>query len=82
MIAIVNISPEGTPLAANHEYEVRINRDVVARFAHNRPDGLAKCLELAAEAVKKQAATNQIEAVRRALLLDEGLRIYGIQASD
>ena len=53
MIAIVNIdkNPRKTGL---HDYEVRINHDVICRFAHKRENGLATCLRLASEAVEEQ----------------------------
>ena len=35
-------------------YELRINRDTVATFEHDRRDGLAICLMQAAEAVQKK----------------------------
>ncbi len=52
MIAIVNVTPpdEYDPAGVS-KYEVRINRDVVARFEHSRPQGLAACLRAAAQAV-------------------------------
>ena len=52
MIAIVNVTPrdEYDPSGVSR-YEVRINRDVVARFQHPRPNGLAACLRAAAKAV-------------------------------
>jgi hypothetical protein len=52
MIAIVNVSTHNNPTGP-HRYEVRINREVIARFAHNREDGLTRCLEKAAAAVAK-----------------------------
>jgi len=52
-IIITNVSIKNNPFG-ECDYEVRINKDVVATFKHNRPDGLAKCLKLAAEAVEEQ----------------------------
>ena len=52
MIAIVNVTPQSEyDPAGVSEYEVRINRYVVARFRHSRPKGLAACLRAAAKAV-------------------------------
>jgi hypothetical protein len=50
MIAIVNVT-ERPAETGPHDYEVRINRQVITRFQHRREDGLAKCLRLAADAV-------------------------------
>lgn len=51
MIAIVNVSTHDDPCGV-HEYEVRINREVITRFEHVREDGLAVCLRKAADAVE------------------------------
>lgn len=48
-IIIQNISAEFDPIGVQ-DYELRINHKVIARFSHNRSDGLVRCLELAAEA--------------------------------
>jgi len=54
MIAIVNIGPYNDPDPSGvRDYEVRINRDVVATFQHRRADGLAVCLRHAAAAVER-----------------------------
>jgi hypothetical protein len=53
MIAIVNIEPDGTPLNAVHEYELRINYVVICKFKHQRKDGLAACLKAAAAAAER-----------------------------
>ena len=50
MIIIRNIG--GNPLG-KCQYDVRINKEHIAFFEHNRPDGLTKCLQLAASAVEK-----------------------------
>lgn len=34
------------------DYELRINRDVIATFRHDRRDGLEECLRVAAGAAK------------------------------
>ena len=52
MIAIVNVSTHHSPIGW-HEYELRINAKVIARFRHKREEGLTKCLERAAEAAEK-----------------------------
>ena len=39
-------------------YEVRINKQIVTQFYHNRKDGLAKCLEIASKAVVKVKETS------------------------
>ena len=50
MIAIVNVSKTLNPTGV-HEYEVRINSKVIAKFKHNREDDLTKFLIKAAIAV-------------------------------
>lgn len=70
MIAIVNVTPQGEydPSGVS-KYEVRINRDVVARFRHSRPKGLAACLRAAAKAVdeaqKELGPLFSYEAIKR-----------------
>ena len=54
MIAIVNVGPYNSPDPGGvRNYEVRINREVVAKFKHRRSDGLAVCLRHAAGAVER-----------------------------
>lgn len=48
----MNVSTHNSPFG-EHDYELRINREVVARFTHRREDGLAKCLQLAAKAAER-----------------------------
>lgn len=51
MITIVNISNRETGV---NEYELRINRQLITKFKHNRqPGALAQCLRDAADAVDK-----------------------------
>jgi hypothetical protein len=48
-VIIVNETPDQTPC----RYRVQINDGtVLARFEHNRPDGLALCLSKAAKAIE------------------------------
>ena len=52
MIAIVNVGPHDDPDPTGwRNYEVRINREVIASFRHKREHGLARCLRMAAAAV-------------------------------
>ena len=61
MIAIVNVSPKGTPSEGPNDYEVRINKQVIARFEHYRQyDALAQCLRDAADAVEKKRADDYV----------------------
>lgn len=54
MLAIVNVSPDDAPICGMNKYEVRINHRVIATFEHDRqPDGAAKCLRDAADAVER-----------------------------
>ena len=56
MIAIVNIGPHDDPDPTGwRNYEVRINREVIATFRHKRDHGLARCLRMAAAAVEGRA---------------------------
>lgn len=50
-ILIHNISGDGVPDDAPHDYVLRINSDVITRFQHVRSEGLAECLRRAADAV-------------------------------
>ena len=55
MIAIVNVGPHDDPDPTGwRNYEVRINREVIATFRHKREHGLARCLRMAAAAVDKE----------------------------
>lgn len=49
MITIVNVDPNPRP-TGEHQYELRINQKVIAKFVHRREDGLEKCLLRAANA--------------------------------
>lgn len=65
MIAIVNV--EGTDNGVC-KYEVRINRDVITSFEHNRSDELEICLRKAADSVKlhraKQLQDSMLDILR------------------
>ena len=52
MIVIANVSPYSRKTGW-HEYEVRINQEIITRFRHLREEDLATCLRLAADAVDK-----------------------------
>lgn len=54
MIAIVNVD-KNVRESGPHEYELRINRHVVARFTHNREEPLHECLMKAAIAAQEKA---------------------------
>lgn len=51
MIAIINIGPHTDDPMGERNYEVRINREVIATFKHVREDGPSKCLRRGADAV-------------------------------
>ena len=53
MIAIVNVD-ENVRAKGPHEYELRINKRVVARFTHNREEPLHECLMKAAIAAQEK----------------------------
>jgi len=78
MIAIVNISTHTSPFGW-HEYELRINAKVIATFRHKREDGLAKCLECAAEAAEK-AKWLEVNAMLKALRYTANL--HGVDLED
>ena len=44
----------GGPSDGVCEYELRINREVIAKFQHDRRTGLEACLRSAADAVKME----------------------------
>ena len=68
MIAIVNVSPQNTPLTGRNQYEVRINRKVIATFTHDRQvNGAAQCLRDAADAVDR-AREAEIDAYLKAAI--------------
>jgi len=50
MIVIENIG--GNPLGES-QYELRINKKVIATFTHNRMDGLSACLKKASAEAEK-----------------------------
>ena len=50
-ILIHNITGDGVPDDAPHDYVLRINDRVICRFQHVRSEGLAECLRRAADAV-------------------------------
>ncbi|HEY4744785.1 MAG TPA: hypothetical protein VIH45_09030 [Desulfuromonadaceae bacterium] len=52
MITIVNVTPVPQPFGEN-VYEIRIDRNVMTTFTHTREQGLAECLQKAAEAVER-----------------------------
>lgn len=62
MITIINVTPNLSPFGW-HEYEVRINQQVITRFLHRRQDGLATCLQLAAHSVEMAKWKGGIEAL-------------------
>lgn len=69
MIAIVNTKIDEKNPMAWAEYEVRINRDVIATFRHERRNGLAQCLIAAAKAVE-QAKWRDVERLLNLTLTD------------
>jgi len=64
MIAIVNISKCDSPFGV-HEYELRINSQVITRFEHTREDGLIVCLQKAARAAEKAELEKIDEMLKR-----------------
>lgn len=64
MIAIVNVSTHKSHFG-EHDYELRINWEVIARFTHRREDGLVKCLQLAAKAAERAKWEGFVELLRK-----------------
>lgn len=58
MIAIVNTGVKIFGNRNEYLYSVRINIKEICKFTHNRDDGLAVCLDKAAEAVRKCEEAN------------------------
>jgi hypothetical protein len=54
MIAIVNVDSNARQTGL-HQYELRINNHVVARFVHHREEPLHECLLRAAIAAEEKA---------------------------
>ncbi len=68
MIVIVNVSAHDTPTTGVNQYEVRINRLVIAKFEHIRThNGAAQCLRDAADAIDKCREDEKI-AIMNAIL--------------
>tara|TARA_R110002153_G_scaffold111913_1_gene253724 strand:+ start:267 stop:518 length:252 start_codon:yes stop_codon:yes gene_type:complete len=64
-IIISNISDEGTPITGTNSYEVRINRDLICKFEHNRQhDGLAQCLRDAADAIDEHSEDKKVRLLK------------------
>ena len=64
MIAIVNVSEHDSPYGI-HQYELRINSRVIAKFEHTREQGLAVCLQKAAEAAEKAKWKEVTEMIKQ-----------------
>lgn len=64
MISIVNVSPRDTPKKGVNQYEVRLNKRVIAKFEHCRTDGLAQCLRDAADAVECANIKHLADSIR------------------
>lgn len=68
MLAIVNVSQEDAPTTGVNQYEVRINKRVIATFAHDRQYGnAAQCLRDAADAVEKCRSEHHAELLQSLL---------------
>lgn len=59
MITITNVTSKLNS-DDEHGYELAINGVILASFRHSRKDGLAKCLERAAQAYRENPATPTI----------------------
>ncbi len=53
MIAIINISGKPQTDPTPHTYSLRINREEICQFTHERHLGLGACLRAAADAADK-----------------------------
>lgn len=57
MIAIINTGDRDDSGA--HRYRLQINQQLIAEFTHRQADGLAACLQRAAEAAEAAEAARQ-----------------------
>lgn len=64
MIAIVNVSTQLNP-TGYHDYEIRINRQVITTFEHKRESSLATCLRAAAEAIDKYDSELEMKIIMK-----------------
>ena len=64
MIVIQNVSKDAKPTGP-HEYELRINNEVIATFTHHREDGLAQCLQIASAAALRASDKRLTDAIIR-----------------
>lgn len=74
MIAIVNVSKNSSEFGV-HEYELRINARVIAKFEHVREEGLAVCLQKAAKAAERAKWEEVAEMLKLMTLNDEAHRM-------
>ena len=66
MITIVNMGPhDPQDKLGERTYELRINSEVITEFRHTRGNGLARCLEEAAKAVRRKLNLEAVELLRR-----------------
>lgn len=61
-IIIQNVSEHPEPNGV-HEYELRINRLLIARFEHRREESLAVCLRKAADAAERAEREKQKQMI-------------------
>ena len=61
----------GGPADGVCTYELRINYDTVCSFTHNRRDGLAACLRMAANAADKVNVDEELRYSREIRLIDQ-----------
>jgi hypothetical protein len=73
MILIRNISPK-VRATGIHEYEIRINRDLIAKFKHKREEGLSVCLRKASEAVYDELILKPTERLVKELTKSENTK--------
>lgn len=72
MLAIVNVSPEDAPIFGINRYEVRVNKEVIATFEHERkPDGAAQCLRDAADAVDRCREQDRLKLIEALLRMEK-----------
>ena len=82
MLAIVNVSPEDAPMIGVNQYEVRINKRVIASFEHHRKlNGAAQLLRDAADAVETAVKREVAEDLKR-FLNSDSLAASGLVPAD
>lgn len=63
-------------------YELRINRDTICAFTHNRRDGLATCLRTAADAVDTVNVDEELRRSREARCIENFIAFQELMTNE